>query len=313
MKRVAVTGALMAFAAGLHSFGVAEAQAPQPPTPASPSSPAIPNASAVNLNITPKRLVFDRNTRAGTVYIFNQGTQTATFDIALVERVMLPNGIIEAVAELRDDPAAQPVIARLASAQSILVSSPRRVTLAPGRGQTIRVRASQPAGAAGEYRSHLTVTTLPPREAGVTAERAQAEAGSQLSFRINSVFGLSIPVIVRSGQVDARGEISGASIESAMLSTDGVSAPAPTSVLRFALKRLGANSLFGNIEVRTGRGRGEVIGLARGVGVYPEIDDRLIELPLRRRLRSGERVEITFTDDDSNPGRVIARASAAAP
>ena len=302
-----MTGALLALAACLAPLDAASGQAPAVP------APAIPPASAVNLNITPKRLVFDRNTRAGTVYIFNQGSQTATFDIALVERVMLPNGIIGAVTELRDDPAAQPVIARLASAQSILVSTPRRVTLAPGRGQTIRIRASQPAGGSGEYRSHLTVTTLPPRESGVTAERAQAEGGTQLSFRINSVFGLSIPIIVRGGPVDARGEIAGARVETAMLSLDGVSPPAPTSVLRFDLKRLGANSLFGNIEVRAGTGRGEVIGLARGVGVYPEIDHRHIQLPLRRPLRSGELVEITFTDDDSSPGRVIARATAAAP
>lgn len=305
-----VTAALLALAACLAPFDAAVGQAPPAPAPA--PAPAIPSASAVNLNITPKRLVFDRNTRAGTVYIFNQGSQTATFDIALVERVMLPNGIIEAVTELRDDPAAQPAVARLASAQSILVSTPRRVTLAPGRGQTIRVRAAQPPTGAAEYRSHLTVTTLPPRESGVTAEQAQAQAGTQLSFRINSVFGLSIPVIVRGGPVDARGEIASARIESAMLSADGASAPVPASVLRLDLKRLGANSLFGNIEVRAGSGR-EVIGLARGVGVYPEIDQRQIELPLRRALRSGEQVEITFTDDDSSPGRVIARATAAAP
>jgi hypothetical protein len=301
---VLLTGGLFSLAALLTPSATAIGQAP--------AAPAVPAASAVNLNITPKRLVFDRNTRAGTVYIFNQGSQTATFDIAFVERVMLPNGIIEAVGELRNDPSAQPVIARLASAQPMLVSTPRRVTLAPGRGQTIRIRASQPPGGTGEYRSHLTVATLPPRETGVTAERAQAEGSTQLSFRINSVFGLSIPVILRTGPVDARGEIEGVRIETAMLPSDGTSAAAPAAIVRFDLKRLGANSLFGNIEVRAGRGR-EVIGLARGVGVYPEIDRRQIQLPLRRLLRRGEQVEITFTDDDSSPGRVIARATAAAP
>jgi P pilus assembly chaperone PapD len=264
---------------------------------------------AVNLNITPKRLVLERGNRSGTVYIFNQGSVPATFDISLVERVMLPSGEIKPLAEARTEPQSQAIASKLASAQRLLVAAPRRVSLAPGKGQTIRIRATAPADAVGEYRTHLTVTTVPPRDTGVTAEQAREGGAGQLSFQITSVFGLSIPVIVRPGPVDARGAIENMRLSHADISPDGVAKPVRTPVVRFELRRVGANSLFGNVEVRSARGKDRPLGMARGIGVYPEIDSRMIQIPLRRAPLAGEQLEIIFTDDDSSPGRITARST----
>ena len=265
---------------------------------------------AVNLNITPKRLVLERGNRSGTVYIFNQGSVPATFDISLVERVMLPSGEIKPLAEARTEPQSQAIASKLASAQSLLVAAPRRVSLAPGKGQTIRIRATAPADAVGEYRTHLTVTTVPPRDTGVTAEQAREGGAGQLSFQITSVFGLSIPVIVRPGPVDARGAIENMRLSHADISPDGVARPVRTPVVQFELRRVGANSLFGNIEVRSARGKERnPLGMARGIGVYPEISSRMIQIPLRRAPLAGEQLEIIFTDDDSSPGRITARST----
>lgn len=296
-------GAVLLAVASLMATGALPARAQT----GAPALEVRPSAS-VNLNITPKRLILDRGKRAGTVYIFNQGNVPATFDISLVERVMMPSGEIKAVEEARPDPQLQPIIARLASAQSMLVATPRRVTLAPGKGQTIRVRAMQPAGGSGEYRTHLTVTTVPPRDAGVTADQAQAPGANQLGFRITSVFGLSIPVIVRPSAVDARGAFENVRLGFADLSPDGVAPVVRTPVVRLDLKRLGTSSLFGNLEVKSLGGRErDALGLARGIGVYTEIDRRTIQIPLRRMPKPGEPLSITFTDDDSSPGQVVAK------
>jgi hypothetical protein len=68
--------------------------------------------------------------------------------------------------------------------------------------------------------------------------------------------------------------------------------------------------LFGNIEIRSANSKDqEPIGIARGIGVYPEIDRRSIRIPLRRQPKPGEQLSIVFTDDDSKPGSVIARSS----
>jgi hypothetical protein len=283
------------------------------PAPATPAPPAAgPQVATVgaNLNISPKRITFDRNRRSATVYIYNQGGQPATFDIGLIDRAMLPDGQITAVSEADKHPETKAVADHVKSAQSMLLISPRRATLAPGQGQTIRLRLSNLPDdpTPTEYRTHLTVTTIPPPTVGVTAEEAARGPQNELRFNINSVFGLSIPAIVRVGAPDVRAEIQSPHIEYADLSLDGQSPPKRTPVLVMDLVRLGPNSLFGNIEVRpSGQRRGDPIGIARGVGVYPEIGKRLVRIPLTRAPAAGEKLEITFTDDDTSPGKLLAK------
>ena len=58
---------------------------------------------------------------------------------------------------------------------------------------------------------------------------------------------------------------------------------------------------------------GEVIGSARGVGVYTEIDRRRVAVPLTLLPAHGETLQILFRDDDSRPGTVLATANLTAP
>ena len=286
-----------------------------PPTEAQtsslqPASNAATTAVNANLNITPKRLTLDRGERSATVYIFNQGTSPAVFDISFVDRVMLPTGEIMPVAEAQKRADLVPLLAKLQPADGMLVATPRRANLAPGKGQTVRIwLKSPPQAGTAEYRSHLTVTTIPPRDVGVTAEEAAAAATSnKFSFQVTSIFGVSIPVIVRPGPADLRGSISNVRLSYADISRDGKSPPQRTPLLMLDINRLGANSLFGNVEVRE-RGSKVPIGIARGVGVYTEISSRTLSIPLQHAPRSSEPLEITFVDDDVNPGRAIARTT----
>lgn len=51
-------------------------------------------APVANINITPRRVVFDGTKRTEAVYVFNQGTAPVTVDVGLVDNVMLRNGEI---------------------------------------------------------------------------------------------------------------------------------------------------------------------------------------------------------------------------
>ena len=304
--------AVTALCAGSANRAAAQAAAPVAAVPPAAGAAAAAGGGdtqvGANLNISPKRVTFDRTTRSATVFIFNQGTGSATFDIALVDRVMLPDGQIMPAAEAETKPEFKPEIDRLKSAQGMITLTPRRAVLAPGKGQTIRIRVAPGADATGEYRSHLTVTTIPPRDVGLTAEQAAAGAPGQLRFIVNSVFGLSIPLIVRLSTPDVHAAIQNAKLEYADVSTNGVAAPKRTPVVTFDLVRQGANSLFGNVEVRSNKSRGgDPLGVARGVGVYTEIDHRSLRIPLTRAPAAGEQLEITFSDDDTAPGTVLAR------
>jgi P pilus assembly chaperone PapD len=278
--------------------------APAQPAPAATATATV----GANLNLTPKRITFDRNRRNGTVYIYNQGSAPATFDVSLVDRVMLPDGQLVAPAPDESRPEVKAALQQLKSAQSVFLVSPRRVTLPPGQGQTIRLRvASVPEGASGEYRTHLTVTTIPPPTTGLTADAAAAGQPGELSFQITSVFGISIPAIVRFSDPDVRAGIQDAHLEFAELSLDGKSPPRRTPIMAFDLTRLGPNSLFGNVEIRSLGQKGDPLGFARGVGVYPEVAKRRVRVPLTHEPRPGDRLEITFTDDDTSPGKLLAK------
>lgn len=262
-----------------------------------------------NLNITPKRLTFSRGTRSGTVYVYNQGQVPAAVDIQVVDRIMLPNGEIIAAADAAERPELAPILARVKSAKPMVIATPRRAVLAPGRGQTIRLRVVAPAAEqSAEYRSHLTVTTMPPREVGLSAEEASAaEQSGRFAFNVTSLFGLSIPIIIRAGNASPQGNIA-----NVQLQRPTAPGSPQTHSLNFDLTRLGQSSIYGNIEVRSKRERA-LIAFIRGVGVYPEIDTRRFTLPLQRNLAKGEQVEISFIDDDLNPGRVLMRSDFVAP
>ena len=286
------------------AFTSAAAQPAPTPTVSTPATGAF-------LNITPRRLTFDRVRRNGTVFILNQGTEPVTVDLAIGDRVMLPDGQIFPAEDAARRADGQAAAAQLKSARELMQVSPRRVTLQPGRPQTVRLRmGSLPDPSSGEHRSHLTVTTIPPREAGTTPEAAAAGAQNQLSFQIVAVYGLSIPLIVRPGETDVRATIEGARVE---LTGPSAARPQdkPTPVAAFDLVRQGSSSAYGNFEVQVvGARRGSTpLGAVRGVAVYPEITRRAVRIPLSRTPAPGERLEVTFTDDDTSPGKVIAKVA----
>lgn len=286
--------------------------APAAAQPAVTPAGVAPAAGAL-LNITPKRLSFDRTRRNGTVFLLNQGAGPITVDVALVDRVMLADGQIAPVEEAERRPEVKAAVAQLKSARDLLQVSPRRVVLQPGRPQTVRVRLSTlPDAGAGEHRTHLTVTTLPPPDTGLTAEQAAAGAPpNELRFQITAVYGLSIPLIVRPAETPVSAALAGARIEYIDAPGDGRTAARQTAMLALDVVRGGPGSVYGNFEVRVAGAAktAEPLGIARGVGVYPEVPRRAVRIPLTRAPRPGERLEVTFTDDDTSPGKVLAKVA----
>lgn len=265
---------------------------------------AVTAASAqtgADLNISPRRLALRDKDRAATVYIFNQGDTPATYTIELADRVMRPDGQITPLDPAKGDTAAS-------SAADYIQYTPRRVTLLPKTSQVIRVRVSPPGkGQAGEYRSHLVVTALPPETAGFTAEQAAKAGSSDVTMQVVAQFSISIPVIIREGAVDAR-----ASIDSAkrLPAQDG----APNGGVQLDLVRKGPNSVYGDVEVYAGRGAAEhLVGMVRGVAVYPEISRRTVTAPLSIPVAANEPLRVVYKDDDLQHGVSLATVSLPAP
>ncbi|UTP38841.1 hypothetical protein M9M90_16670 [Phenylobacterium sp. LH3H17] len=260
-----------------------------------------------DLNISPKRVVFDPNGRSASVYVFNQGDAPATYSVALVDRVMLDTGEIIAIDDAQKDPAKAATAAMVKSAKSLITFTPRRVTLAPKTSQLVRLRVLRPGDlAAGEYRTHLTVTAIPPEDTGVTAE--QAAAGLQpgeMTVRVVALFSLSIPLIVRHGPEDVRGGVENLAYEIRDMDGPDGGTARKTGFVSLDLTRLGASSLYGDVEIRGGP-KNEIIGGMRGIGVYPEIARRRVTLQLQTLPNHGDVLTVNLKDDEARPGAPIA-------
>jgi hypothetical protein len=302
----AVLAALMGTA--LPSMSVAEAAAASASRPSGHAATVNGSAVGADLNLSPKRVVFDPAKHSATVFVFNQGATSGLYSVELVDEIMRPDGGIEKVADAVD-PSDAAIAARLKSAKDLMLITPHRISLGPGESQTVRVRVHPPSdSSAGEYRTHMAITALPPEDMGLTADQAAAKApasnaGQAVSVRVYALYSLAIPLIWRQGPPDVRGHL-----DHLVLSTkDGRSA------LDVDLVRDGANSLFGTVEARVGGPKGEVVGLVNGVAVYPEIDHRHLRLALTRSVAPGERLSVTWRDQDVKPGAVIASDDLTAP
>lgn len=242
--------------------------------------------AGADLNISPKRVVFSADMRSAMVYVFNRGGQPATYNISLTDRIMTPDGQVRAVTDPEVTAGAADVVARLQSAQPLLTYTPRRVTLQPGQSQVVRIRAQRPAEpGAAEYHTHLTVTTVPPESAGVTAEEAASAAPGQVVARVNTLFSISIAVIVRQGPTDVQ-----AGLDGAKYLPRASGQPGGAGVLSVDLLRKGANSIYGDVEVREAKASKSAppLGAIRGVAVYTEVDRRNVQIPLSRVPRPGK-------------------------
>ena len=279
-----------------------------------PAPASAQEAGTANINISPRRVIFTPNERTAAVYVFNQGSAPVLVDVSLVDNVMLPDGEIVAVetGARRDTPEFATAAQRLRSAKELLLATPSRLSIPPGEGRTVRLRASMPDdGTAREWRTHLTVATVPSRTTGLTAERAADLEPGELSFLVETTFGISSPLIVRNGAPDGSARFGTIALgeASAADQANGVAA-----VLTVPVGRTGEKSLYGNVEVRAGAGRNaELLGVARGIGVYAEQDERLVRIPLTRKPAAGEALTIRFSDEEAGAEKLLLTDTYVAP
>jgi hypothetical protein len=185
------------------------------------------------------------------------------------------------------------------AAADMIVYAPRRVTLAPHQPQAIRIAARPPQGLPdGEYRVHMLFRAVPPPTPVVPADGEQPR-GVQL--RLIPIYGVTIPVIVRLGNLEATSNIADVKLEA----RDGK----PAVGLR--LGRSGTRSTFGEVRVLKA-GLKEPIALQKGVAVYTEVAGRHVALPIDDRFlaQASGPVTVQYVESDSGGARTVAEVQA---
>ena len=259
--------------------------------------PAV-SLAAADVTVSPTRIVFDGNTRKAQVSLINNSPTSKMYRISWSRKRLTESGRYEEVGQARPGERFSDTMIRF---------SPRQIVLPPGKPQAVRLLLRKPANLeAGEYRSYLKFSAIPSGDER-SVEKVLQRDGQSVSIRLTPVMAVSIPVIVRHGQVDASVSISNLTLD------DGQARPE----LAFDIERVGNGSLYGDIEVRFVPANGAeepiVIGQHVGVSIFPPLARLLYRIPLQlpagRHLSAGTLEVIYRERGGDGDGKILARAT----
>ena len=249
---------------------------------------STPVMAAGDLLVAPTRVVLDGQ-RGTEVILNNIGAEPATYRISLELKRMTADGKLADVSD--EDANEMENVAR-----DMIRYAPRRVTLPPNQPQAIRIGIRAPENLAdGEYRAHLLFRAVP--EAQPAAQVVTQEGG--FSIALTPIYGVSIPIIVRQGNLEASASIGNGRVET---SSNG-------KAFVFELSRSGKRSTYGEIRVMK-PGESEPALIARGIAVYPEVSSRKVELPLSAEVAAKLTgpVSIEYYEADNAGGGLITKS-----
>lgn len=253
---------------------------------------AMPARAQGDLLVAPTRVVMNGGGSAEVV-LSNIGSAPATYRITVELRRMDAEGDFSDVAE-------ESANAVERAALDMIRYAPRRITLLPGQPQAVRISARPgPDLPDGEYRVHMGFRAIP---AAMTPEEAAKEAAAGgLSIRLTPVYGITIPVFVRKGRLEA----------SAALANPRFVKDGEQTFVELDMSRTGQRSVFGMVEGKTARG--EAVFQQRGIAIYPEVTQRKLRVPVtpEQQAKLTGPIRIEYRELPENGGQLIAEVTSA--
>lgn len=243
-----------------------------------------------DLLIYPKRIVFDGSKRSQDLSLVNNGNDTARYVISVIQIRMKEDGSFENIT--------QPDAGQNFADKNFRFF-PRSVVLGPKEVQTVKVQLIQFSSLlAGEYRSHLYFRAE-EAEKPIGFEKPKTDSG-KISISINPVYGISIPVIIRSGE---------STTEIGLSNVDFRFEKGNIPVLQMNINRSGNMSVYGDITVDyvSPEGKETRVCLVKGVAVYTPTDTRKVRLALDQNAGIDYRkggLHVVFTETSGKVQKV---------
>ncbi len=251
--------------------------------------PSAASAGVGDLLVAPTRLVLDGR-RGAEIILNNIGEEPATYRVSVEFRRMTENGDLIDVTTPTDADK---------KAEDMIVFAPRKVMLAPHEPQAIRIAARPPQGLPdGEYRVHMLFRAIPPSSPLVQPSGEQPKG---VQFKLTPVYGVTIPVIVRLGNLEAT-----AGIADVHLETKGDQAS-----VALDLVRKGSRSTYGEVRI-VKAGIKDPIADVKGVAVYTEISTRHVSIPVlaNHRADAWGPVTVEYIESYDDGTHVLAQTQA---
>lgn len=216
-----------------------------------------------DLLITPRRVIFEGDKQSQEFTLANTGNDTARYNVSFLQYRMTENGAFE---EINQPDSGQYF------ADPYLRFFPRSVTLAPNEAQTVRMQfRRRPGMKDAEYRSHVYFRAVPDEK---PLGDLPSQDSASIGIRLIPIFGISIPVIVRVGDLKVDVSIIDANL---IAKSDSI------TELALTFSRKGDKSVYGDLTVNWQADGGSPIevGLVRGIAVYTPNETRNFTLQLQ--------------------------------
>lgn len=246
-----------------------------------------------DLLITPTRVVFEGNKQREELNLVNIGNDTAIYSISFLQYNQTEEGGYKII---------QKPDSGQMFADPYLRIYPRTVTLAPREPQVIALQCRRkPDMIAGEYRSHLYFRSEKNYQPLGTK---RDDTTKTISIKLIPIYGLSIPIIIRSGSVNATSTLTNVKLE---IQQDTI------PYIKLAICRTGNISVYGNLTVEyfPVKGKPYEIGKLNCVAVYTNISKRNIEVKLNKTpglsLKNGK-LKVKYSSIDLSKPVVYAEA-----
>ncbi len=247
-----------------------------------------------NLLITPRRVLFEGSKRSEELNLANTGKDTARYNVSLIQYRMKEDG---SFVEIFAPDSGQYF------ADKNLRFFPRNVVLAPNEAQVVRVQLTKTNELTpGEYRSHIYFRAVPTEKP--LGEKELGSDTTSVSVKLTPIFGITIPVIIRIGESNAK-----VMLDDLSFSMIGDTLPQ----LRIAFKRSGNMSVYGDLTIKyiSPEGKSTQVGVVKGIAVYTPNKMRYFLADLEKNpsvnYRKGK-LEITYTSQSDNKAVVMAEA-----
>lgn len=241
--------------------------------------------SQSDVMIFPRRVVFEGNNNIQEVTLVNNGKDTAKYIISFIEYKMNEDGSLVLIDKIDSNN-------NYYFASNYLRFFPRSIVLAPNTSQVVRIQAKMPSDMPiGEYRSHLYFRSIPNNSSLVNEN---GENDDSITIKLTPIYGLSIPVIIRVGDLNVK-----VSISDVNLVMDD------NPILSFKMYREGNKSSYGDIDIYYIKddGNSQKIYSIKGIAIYPPLQYREMII----KLKSDENIdfhngklEIIYSSSDKN-------------
>ncbi len=241
-----------------------------------------------NLLVTPRRVVFDGSRRVMELNLANTGADTSKYNVSLIQYRMNEDGSFTEITE--PDPG------QLFADKNIRFF-PRTVTLGPNEAQVVKMQVTNMDKLApGEYRSHVYFRSVPKLTALGTEDLKKDTTA--VSVQLTPVFGITIPVIIRVGENDAKVTFSDIKF---------TSFNDTTNILEMRFNRTGKMSVYGDLRVVhiSDNGKQNPVASLNGIAVYTPNASRVLKVNLDKvnnvNYKSGKLLITFLSQSDTKP------------